>query len=235
MPATRELLKSLGFTNDPTVISDSPGGLSLDFGDFKLTASFGSNRWLQPSVWLGGVIATPRRLTSIECEMPIEVESWEQGAAWVTWCLDKHSAGRKFDPASPIPWLAEGRQNLHLLPWERKRAAYEARPHCWVERPWAKLALNALAEQLEKASNETFVTFSFDGAVLRIDCQEKVIAMPAEGGPWPQPFSIPSTAFKNLPKRLTGVTVEFSIWDSALTIGNRRYSGVVPLPSEANP
>ncbi|HYE37087.1 hypothetical protein [Methylocaldum sp.] len=159
--------------------------------------------------------------------MPSEVESLEQGVAWVTWCLDDHSPKGMFEPASPIPWLAVGRQNRHLLPWEKERAAYAARPHCTVERAWARLALNTLAEKLNLVGEKTMAIFDFDGSVLRISCGETVIAMPADGLPWTQPFSIAAGLLRNLPKRLMTSAVEFSIWDSALQIGNRRYRGVI--------
>ncbi|WP_221066165.1 hypothetical protein [Methylomagnum ishizawai] len=174
--------------------------------------------------------------------MPIEVESWEQGAAWVAWCLDDHSPKGIFEPASPIPWLVEGRQNFHLLPWERKRAEYAeqqarfaARPRCTVERAWARLALNTLAEQLEIISADSLVMFDFDGSVLRIGCGEKVIAMPAEGNRWEQPFLISGKVLKNLPKRLMTPSVDFSIWESALRIGNRRYRDDVSMEKVDHP
>lgn len=41
------------------------------------------NRWFQPVVMLTGVMATSRTIAVVECEMPQEVESFEQGVAWV--------------------------------------------------------------------------------------------------------------------------------------------------------
>ena len=56
---TRQVLRALGFRDDPGVLSDEPPGLSFDFGDFKIEASQLMSRWLRPVVILSGVWATP--------------------------------------------------------------------------------------------------------------------------------------------------------------------------------
>lgn len=86
---TWDVLLSLGFIRDQNVFSDDPGGVSLDFGNFMLSAAHVLNRWFQPIVLLSGVFTTPRTISEVICEMPLEVESREQGVAWITWCLDE--------------------------------------------------------------------------------------------------------------------------------------------------
>jgi len=68
------------------------------------------NRWFQPVVMLTGVMATSRTIAVVECEMPQEVESFEQGVAWVTYCLDNQTDDDIFKPASSVPGLRDGRQ-----------------------------------------------------------------------------------------------------------------------------
>jgi len=186
--STWDLLKTIGFGEDHSVISDPPGGLSIDFGNFKMSASFVLNRWFREAVLLSGIMSTSRTIAEVECEMPREVESWEQGVAWVTWCLDNHANGGIFKPALPIAWLTEGRQNRHLLPWERERAAWEreraayaARPHCQVQRDWARVALRNLSEIVATLDDEAPVIFQFDGEVLRIRCADSLIANAGSG------------------------------------------------------
>ena len=118
---TYDLLKGLGFVVDKAVISDAPGGLSLDFGELKLEASHLLNRQFVPVVMLGGILSDGRRVAFIEFEMPREVENWEQGIAWFTWCLDRQFNG-EFRPVSPITWIWEGRKNRHLLPWNSSKS-----------------------------------------------------------------------------------------------------------------
>jgi hypothetical protein len=174
---TMQLLRDLGFVDDQTGLIP---GLSFDFGNFKLSAISGVNRHFTDVVMLFGVMVTDRSISEVACEMPHKVESVEQGKAWVTWCLD-NSAGGKFKPATAPAWLAEGRQYFHLLPWKRMTAAYDARPHCAVDRDWARLALKSLGQHLATVDDGSQVIFAFDGNVLTIACDGKTFPMPAQG------------------------------------------------------
>ena len=118
-----DVLKSLGFIEDKSLFSDPPGGLSFNFGNFKLSAIVGLNRWLQPIIQLSGIMSTRRSFGEVLCEMPQEVESREQAIAWITWCLDENWDG-EFQPKFLVPWLEEGRKQRILLPWERDRIAW---------------------------------------------------------------------------------------------------------------
>lgn len=68
--STWDLLKFLGFNEDNSIISDPPGGLSIDFGNFKLSVIFCINQWCMESVRLSGVMSTSRSIALVECEMP---------------------------------------------------------------------------------------------------------------------------------------------------------------------
>jgi hypothetical protein len=232
--ATWDVLRSLGFTEDRSLISDPPGGLKKDFGNLKMSAIHCVTLRFQPVVMLSGVMTTPRTITQVECETPQELESKELGVPWVTWCLDDH-AGGEFRPAIPTTWLAEGRQHRHLLPWERKRAAYASGPHCVAERDWGRLALRSLAEQLAKEADDAPIVFWFDGEVLTIRCGGRVIALPASGVRWPSGFSLPARLLHRLPKRITNGRLMFQVRDDLLVIGNKCYRGVVKVAMEKAP
>lgn len=141
MISTLEALAALGFIE----VRDPLPGLSFQFGPAELHAIESLNRWLVPTVSLAGMVATNRQICMIETDMPLEVESIEQAAAWVVWALDNASR-RVFDPPGRPAWIEIGRRNRHLLPWERdraaeelQRAAYEARPRCDITREWARV------------------------------------------------------------------------------------------------
>jgi hypothetical protein len=89
-----------------------------------------------------------------------------------------------------------------------------------------KLAIKTLTEQLASVDAETPVNLSFDGNVLTIRCADTVCVTPAIGQAWDQAFSVPAEKLNWLPKRLMRDPIEVCVYDSCLTIGNRRYSGV---------
>jgi hypothetical protein len=135
-----------------------------------------------------------------------------------------------------LTWLAEGRAFRHLLPWEKERATrekelavYAARPHCYAEREWARLAVRSLAERLTDVADEVPVEFWFDGEVLTIRWADERLALAAKGERWPTGYSLPARSLRADPKRFKDQQVEFSVWKGALVIGRQRYEGVAEL------
>ena len=126
--STWELLKDLGFSPEVSTLSENGVGLYFDFGNLRISAGRFLNMHVVPIILLSGVFATSRTIAEICQEMPLEVESREQGTALVVWCLDQASSRREFVPLRSVPWLAEGRANRDSLPWERDMARYDARP-----------------------------------------------------------------------------------------------------------
>lgn len=230
-----EVLKEFGFKPDAAVLaSDIRPGLSFDFGNFKLSASAVMAKCLLPIVSFTSVLATRRTLTDVHFEMPRRIESREKCAAWLAWNLDQCSDG-PFRPRVPAPWLQTGRANLRLLPWYFDQEAYDARPHCTVDREWARPLLKKLKGVLEKTPAEEMVWCSFDGEILRIRCGKELLATAAEGMPWKERYGLKADKLKRLPLRLMQQGVGVSVWDGHLELANCRYEGVVSerLPPDA--
>jgi hypothetical protein len=224
---TYGVLKSVGFIEYDSPYSEGRPALCYYFDRFKLDAIHGiSFRCFRPVVLFTGVLQTTRSIHEIEFEMPQEVESREQGIAFLAYYLELQ-ASPLFEFAWRWPWLEEGRQYKHLLPWERERIAYEARPVCWVDRDWARVGLRRLREYLADVADEELVVFAFDGEVLTIRCAGKLIAMPGEGNKWESRFALDAGKLRQLPKRLMDDPVGFSMWDGAFRFGGRAYGGVV--------
>ncbi len=148
---TWKVLERMGFQPDSGVWSDIKPGLSYDFGNFKLAASAVMNSRFAEIVLFTSVLETPATLAEVQFEMPRQIDSEDQCAAWITWNLDNASAD-EFHPLRPTKWLASGRTNSLLLPWIKDLAAYEARPCCLVDRDWTRIALNKLRLVIEKPS-----------------------------------------------------------------------------------
>lgn len=222
-------LQELGFEPNPNVYSDLHPGLRYDFGNFRLSVGFGLTPRFVYAAYFGGVLSTSRTVADVDFEMPLRIESHEQCAAWIADCLDRSSNGR-FEPTIVTLWLEEGRRRRDTLPWVRQQAAYEARPHCMVERDWLRVALRTLTKTVASASNDQSVVLSFSEGVLTIRCAAHVIALPASGRSWASAYAIPAGKLQRLPKRLQRNRLGIEIWESKLTIASSVYSGVVEVP-----
>jgi hypothetical protein len=224
---TMNLLRHLGFQPDPRVISDEGPGLSFDFGNFELHASCCVNLRCDEIVLFTGVLSTPETLADVLFEMPRTVKSIRQCAAWIVWSLDQHADQRFFRPTKLVGWLEEGRKNQRLLPWAMSIAEYDARPQCRVQRDWLRLALRTLGQYLVPSSDNADVVFNFDGSILSIRFDKKVIALPGEGLPWEVRFRVEARSLRRLPRRLMGEYIDVSIWESRISLGNHSYAGTL--------
>lgn len=223
---TWDLLQSLGFCDKGDYFGVTPA-LSLDFGNFKLLAGRSVSKGFAEVVAFSGALKIPRTIGEVFFEMPLQVKSREQGVAWIVWNLDQASNGKIFHPTRNIDWVAEGRQHRYLLPWEVDMAAYNARPHCDVQRDWMRLALKNLAKLLVNTDDASAVEFSFDGSVLMIRCLGQVVAISAFGKAWTTEFMIPAGKLRYLPKRLMQDSVQVSIYKGRLEIGSSSFDGVM--------
>jgi hypothetical protein len=126
-----------------------------------------------------------------------------------------------------VGWIEEGRKNQKLLPWVAEMAAYGSRPRCTVRRDWLRLALKTLSQYLAASADPTPVSFSFDGSVLSIRCDGRVVAFPADGLTWIVHFTVQGGKLRRVPKRFMHEHIEVSIWESRLKIGGSVYEGTI--------
>jgi hypothetical protein len=106
-------------------------------------------------------------------------------------------------------------------------AAYKSRPSCTVRRDWLRLALKTLAEHLSSLPDSAAIVFSFDGSMLYIRFDGKVVALPGEGSPWVVGFKVNAGQLRRLPKRLMHECIYLSIRESRLTIERQIYDGII--------
>jgi hypothetical protein len=169
-----------------------------------------------------GVIRDVRSVGMVEFEMPLEVESLEQGVAWIS-----YGVGADFQPRIPTPWLADGREWKDHLPWVREMKAYERRPQCTVKKDWFRAATKELLAVATAASESDLGWLVFDGEALRVSVCETTVIIPATGTAWDARYPIRAKQLVHLPKRLTDPVV-VSVWDAKLTIGNRVWTLTQP-------
>ena len=227
---TWEALLELGFKPDPMVRSERVVGLSYDFGGFQVGVGRMMNLQMREVLNFSGIVSTTRSLASIEFEMPLQIESIEQCAAWVTWHLQKHLPVLDSNLSGQQSRLISlGLEHQATLPWIRRQAAYAARPRCTAKREWFRLAMKELKEALLDAADADDVLFYFDGVVLHLRCKHLNIACPATGSAWPNRYAIAAQSLRNLPKRLMCETSSIDVWDGRLHIDRYAFAGVREL------
>jgi len=111
---TSSLLRSLGAEADSTMVGADDDALKLRFGVHSVQAGQFMSRWLKPTYVISGVINTGRAIVEVHSEMPVAVESEEEGLAWLAAILGE------VIPADVKPdWLLRGECLRNLLPHPR--------------------------------------------------------------------------------------------------------------------
>lgn len=222
------MLVSIGFEPDPSTPSDPPGALKKRFGSLELSAIHCIGPRFSPIVKLGGVLGTTRSITEVSFEMPQQVDSAEQGMAWMAWHLDNQLGARS--PALEHElWLETARASVHLLPWVQQTKAYESRPMCRIPKELAKPAFHRLSEYLVNVPDDANARLRFDGGAFSVRVAEHLTILPAEGTPWESEYVIPAVRLQELPRRWANRPVVIDVWEGDLRIGNRVYRGVEPV------
>ena len=113
---TRSLFVTLGFQENWNAMTDLQPAYAFDFGNLCLVAAQVMSRSFRPCFLLGGVVQDRRSLGRlVQFEIPLEIESHEQGVALIA-----HAIGADFQPTIPTPWLLEGQACQAHLPWRHK-------------------------------------------------------------------------------------------------------------------
>ncbi|GGY25016.1 hypothetical protein [Pseudoduganella albidiflava] len=224
----RDVLIRLDFEEDWATMTDQLPGYYFNFGNLKLSATQVTNLYLQPVFFISGMIITPRSITEISSDIPVEVESFEQGVAWIVYLL-----GEKFIPFKTTSWVDDGRRWSEHLPWERSRKAFEGRPQCSVERDWFRVAAKKIRNHASAAGASDMIIFRFDGEVLSIEMPGTHLAMPAQGKAWDSEYSLAATRMSALAKRIMGTTVYLGVWKGQLQIDRCCYP-ILPRADDAD-
>lgn len=148
----------------------------------------------------------------------------QQGLAVLAYSLEDY-----FKPPFP-DWLMEGLANEKSLPWieeaaevARQAALYKARPHCEIDRNFARILRTRLREFFENCSDQAIVSFHFDGQLLSVDFSATPLVIPASGKAWTDDFSVRANAMIELPSRFRRGKVVVGIWSEELEFDDQRY------------
>jgi hypothetical protein len=107
---TSALLKSLGAVEDPSSIQDDHAALKLRIGRHCFHGGEYMTRWFKRTYRISAVVSTRHSISLVESEMPAELESEDEGLAWLGEILRNALP----DDAKPA-WLLKGEGLRHLL------------------------------------------------------------------------------------------------------------------------
>ena len=221
--ATIDSLIALGFERRRT--RSGLEGAGYRFANLDLDALHAMNMYGRNVVLLSGVVETKRTVGLVESQIPDDVGSAPEAAAWVSYALQSYRSDLE-----PLPdWFVEGERHWGLVPPARlelaareRQLAYEASPKCFVDRDYARPLRRNLLEEISWLDGETELTCSFDGRVLRIVLCDRVHEVVARGDSWPSSYKVivcPETTF---PRRFTFSTVTFSVFEGHVCVDGLR-------------
>jgi hypothetical protein len=176
--ATRDVLLKLGFTTYQAEITDKQPGYKYNFGNIILKAYQLTNLTLRPVMQFSGFSMSPDkfRVTEIYFDIPMEVETYELGVAYIAYYLES-----SFKPKFPTPWLEQGRDWKELLPWRRRMRLYEARPQCYADADWFRVAVKKLLACGERADDDQLFEVSCFDEILRFKMDGQTVSLPIRG------------------------------------------------------
>ena len=118
---TLDSLISLGF--EPRKTSAGLEGVCYRFACLDLDACHVMNPYARYVVLLSGVLNTGRKLAIIESQIPIDLGSAFEAAAWISYALKSHR--RQLEPLPD--WFLEGESHWDLVPLARQMREAEER------------------------------------------------------------------------------------------------------------
>ena len=172
-------------------------------------------------VLLSGVLNTDRWLSTIESQIPNDLESALEAAAWVSYALQSHRS-----ELEPLPdWYVEGERHWDLVPpareeraYQERQRAYEASPKCFIDRDYARPLRRNLLEEMSGLAGETEMTFRFDGRVLSIALCGRVHEVIASGDSWPSSYQVIVSPETMLPARFESSRVVVSVFEGYVSL-----------------
>lgn len=91
------------------------GAFRFRTGPYRFEIVQLTNKWLRQSYFLSGSVVTDRDMACVETQLPMEVDSREEGLA-----LLGYFVGQYVKEPHKTPWLRVAERLSDFLPWSRK-------------------------------------------------------------------------------------------------------------------
>lgn len=224
----------------PQVHRSPSASFCYRFAEFDLVASSTLNSGIVPAIELTGFLEDGSDLVIIQGQIPIDLKTPLEAAAWISFVL---RSDRRY--LNPLPdWFIEGESNWDLAPpardWleaKRTREAYKAGPKCFIDRDYARPLRRNLMEEISRLreGEEADMTFSFDGRVLSVDFRGQVHEVVASGKGWPTSFRVLVSSETQFPARFKHSRVEVSVFDGYVRLDWLRFGSCEAVPNAESP
>ena len=213
---TIQSLIALGFEHRDSVSGSETVGSR--FVHLDVIASEVTNLYGRQIVYLTGFFRTAREMGDVDPQIPTDLQSPLEAAAWVSYALKSYRADLQ-----PLPdWFVEGEHHWDLIPLVAKQRAYETRPKCYIDRDYSRPLRRNLLEGISRLREESSMTVSFDGRVFSIVHGHRVHEVLASGDGWPSSYRVIVTRESKLPARFTSKVVVVSLFEGYLSFDDVR-------------
>ena len=210
MVSLLSIILKIGFQSKAT-------NFEYDFGNCKLIAIQTVNKYFTEGIQFLGYNISAERAEEFDFFIPLEVESHEQGIAFIAFNL----RNAKF---TKIPvWLKEGHNLQDELPWEKLNKAFKENPEASIEHEWFRILVNKLRLQISISTDEDTTTFSFSDNILKVVCNDEILVVSGKGKDWQSVAKVKTKSLNSLPKKILKKNIQIYIWDGYLHVGNRIY------------
>lgn len=95
-----------------------------------------------------------------------------------------------------------------------------------IESEWFRILVKKIRLLITTSNDEDFTEFSFDGTVLKVQCNYEIFVIAGKGKNWKQTATIKTKSLDFLPKRIQNGGIEISIWQGKLSIANTSFTMV---------
>ena len=200
-------------------------GVGYRFAHLDLEAVPVTNPYARDVVLLTGVVRTGRSVGYVESQIPTDLGSALEAAAWVSYALNSYR-----DDLEPLPdWFVAGESRWDLIPHVRELREYNARPKCYINRDYARPLRRTLSAEISELTVEAEMTFSFDGRILSIALLDRVHEVIASGDSWTSSYRVIVTQEATLPARFKSTAVEVGVFNGYLLFDGRRLGPCEPV------
>jgi hypothetical protein len=96
---------------------------------------------------------------------------------------------------------------------------YEARPQCYADADWFRVAVKKLLACGERADDDQLFEVSCFDEILRFKMDGQTVSLPIRGNDWPNVYIGKTKRLAKISKRTPSGGVPISVWEGRLTIG----------------